>query len=272
MKQLSTIGVAAIALATMIRTTCASDIDPPPCDDCTNGPLPVYEAEFSPDSELIRIVQITAGGWGIWTNSYWVYNTNGNFIPGPGGWTGNTDAMTNRPWTYTLGVINTTNSGYYAITYSTNLTTWSELGYFIGSSNETAVNVNIYDPTGSPGFWRVKQRPELVVWSQTPVWTGGKTNTPGCPGGYIGYANYIKPAVDGWGWSPDTNSPAHFATDILANYNPITYLGYYLDSDCSVGGVVVSPTYSPVYRFTVYFKANFPTNTPYPLLLTGFNQ
>jgi hypothetical protein len=93
-----------------------------------------------------------------------------------------------------------------------------------------------------------------------------------CPGPYTGYVNYTKTIAQGWGWAPDTtNGNTHFtATDTNRTNTKIQYGGAYGDNSCGQTTVTLptSPV-SPVYRFTIYFTNNVPTNA-YSITLDGF--
>ncbi len=106
----------------------------------------------------------------------------------------------------------------------------------------------------------------IIVFG-TPYAGGGSKGS--CPGPYAGYVVYTKPPSQGWGWTP-ISGVAHTATDTNRTDTKIEYIGNYGDYGCAQAGVTVNPTYSPVYRFTIYFTNNVPTNA-YPLVLTGFN-
>ena len=102
-----------------------------------------------------------------------------------------------------------------------------------------------------------------------PVISGGSQG--GCPGAYAGYVNYIKTVSQGWGWAPSTNTTIHTATDANRTDTKVQYGGKFGDVGCNQTIVTVpSPTYSPKYRFTIYFPNNVPTNS-YPITLVGFD-
>lgn len=109
---------------------------------------------------------------------------------------------------------------------------------------------------------------QIVVFT-FPVTGSGSQGT--CPGAYTGYANYTKTASQGWGWAPSANTSIHTASDGTARTDTkIEYVGRYLDSGCDQTTVTVPhPTFSPKYRFTIYFTNDVPTN-PYPINLSGF--
>lgn len=93
-----------------------------------------------------------------------------------------------------------------------------------------------------------------------------------CPGKYVGYVNYTKTIQQGWGWAPDTSNgnTAFTATDTNRMDTKIQYFGAYGDGNCNQTTVTIpSPAISPVYRFTIYFTNNVPTNA-YPITLDGF--
>jgi hypothetical protein len=102
----------------------------------------------------------------------------------------------------------------------------------------------------------------------TPLLSGGSKN--GCPGPYAGYVGYIKTMSQGWGWAPIPGM-AHTASDGSGRTDTkVEYFGIYGDSGCAQTSVTINPAYSPVYRFTIYFTNNVPTNA-YSIILTGFN-
>lgn len=92
---------------------------------------------------------------------------------------------------------------------------------------------------------------------------------PGCPGAYAGFAKYTKSV--GWGWAPSTNTTVHTATDNNRTDTKVFYNGISGDTNCALTTVAVpDPHASTVYRFTVYFPNNVPTNN-YSLTLSGFD-
>jgi hypothetical protein len=102
----------------------------------------------------------------------------------------------------------------------------------------------------------------------TPYSSGGSKNK--CPGLYAGYVIYTKPASQGWGWAPIAGV-AHTVADGSGRTDTrVEYGGLYGDIGCAQTSVSANPTYSPVYRFAIYFTNNVPTNA-YPITLTGFN-
>jgi hypothetical protein len=99
----------------------------------------------------------------------------------------------------------------------------------------------------------------------------GSGNQGSCPGAYAGYVNFIKTVSQGWGWAPSTNTTVHTASDGNRTGTKIVYVGKFGDSGCNQTTVTVpDPTYSPKYRFSIYFTNNVPTNS-YAITLTGFN-
>jgi hypothetical protein len=109
-----------------------------------------------------------------------------------------------------------------------------------------------------------------VVVFGFPLSGNGGSGT--CPGKYAGYINFTKTSQQGWGWAPDTsNGNTHFiASDTNRPDTKIQYGGAYGDNGCGQTGIAVaSPAMSPVYRFTIYFTNNVPTNA-YPITLDGF--
>ena len=103
-----------------------------------------------------------------------------------------------------------------------------------------------------------------------PVFSSGSQG--GCPGPYAGYVNYIKTVSQGWGWGPTAGTTLHTAADGTTRTDTkIVYVGKYGDSGCNQTIVTVPhPTYSPKYRFSIYFPSNVPTNA-YPITLIGFD-
>jgi len=100
----------------------------------------------------------------------------------------------------------------------------------------------------------------------------GSGSQGSCPGPYVGYINYTKTVQQGWGWAPDTSNgnTLFTATDTNRMDTKIQYFGAYGDGNCNqTSATVVNPPYSPVYRFTIYFTNNVPTN-PYAITLDGF--
>ena len=109
-----------------------------------------------------------------------------------------------------------------------------------------------------------------VVVFGFPLSGNGGSGT--CPGKYAGYINFTKTSQQGWGWAPDTsNGNTHFiASDTNRPDTKIQYGGAYGDNGCGQTGIAVaSPAMSPVYRFTIYFPNNVPTNA-YNITLDGF--
>ena len=121
-----------------------------------------------------------------------------------------------------------------------------------------AASVNAYTLTGD----------QITVYG-LPVSSSGSQGS--CPGAYAGYVNYIKTVSQGWGWAPSTNTTIHTASDGNRTDTKVVYVGKFGDSGCNQTTVTVpDPTYSPKYRFTIYFPNNVPTNS-YAITLTGFN-
>jgi len=104
----------------------------------------------------------------------------------------------------------------------------------------------------------------------TPILSNGHKNT--CPGPYTGYVAYTKTPSQGWGWAPVSGATVLTAADGSGRTNTkIEYVGAYGDNGCAQTTVTIPiPAYSPVYRFTIYFTNNVPTNA-FPIVLTGFN-
>jgi hypothetical protein len=109
-----------------------------------------------------------------------------------------------------------------------------------------------------------------VVVFGLPLMGSGGSGT--CPGKYAGYINFTKTSQQGWGWAPDTSNgnTTFIATDTNRPNTKIQYGGGYGDNGCNQTAVTVpSPAISPVYRFSIYFTNNVPTNA-YPIMLEGF--
>jgi hypothetical protein len=104
----------------------------------------------------------------------------------------------------------------------------------------------------------------------SPLLSSGSKGT--CPGTYLGYVNYTKTAQLGWGWGLDTTNgnTVFFASDTNRPDTKIQYGGAHGDNGCNQTSVTIpSPAISPVYRFTIYFTNNVPTNA-YAITLDGF--
>jgi hypothetical protein len=110
----------------------------------------------------------------------------------------------------------------------------------------------------------------IVVFGP-PVLASGGTGT--CPGHYAGYVNYTKSVTNGWGWAPDTNNgnTIFTASDTNRTNTKIEYVGEFGNNGCNQATVTIpNPPISPVFRFSIYFTNNVPTNA-YPITLGGFN-
>ena len=109
----------------------------------------------------------------------------------------------------------------------------------------------------------------IIVFG-TPFLGGGSKG--GCPGHYAGIVAYTKTISQGWGWAPISGTRVLTATDTNRTDTKVECVGGYGDSGCDQTTVTIPyPPFSPVYRFTIYFTNNVPTNV-YPIVLTGFNQ
>lgn len=110
----------------------------------------------------------------------------------------------------------------------------------------------------------------VVVFGFPLLGSGGSGS--GCPGHYAGYINYTKTSQQGWGWAPDTTggNNVFIASDANRTDTKVQYIGGYGDGGCNQTAVTL-PTQpmSPVYRFTIYFTNNVPTNA-YAITLDGF--
>ncbi len=102
-----------------------------------------------------------------------------------------------------------------------------------------------------------------------PVFSSGSQGS--CPGAYAGYVNYVKTIAQGWGWAPIAGTTVHTAADLNRTDTKVVFVGKNGDMGCNQTSVTVPhPTYSPKYRFAIYFPNNVPTGS-YPITLTGFN-
>ena len=172
--------------------------------------------------------------------------------------------------------------------------TTSDVGYYFASvvKGSEAVptrsaNLNVYVVSGAPTIsaslgLRVKSLSAnmaldlggggMITVFGAPVVSSGGSGT-GCPGKYSGYVNFTKPPSQGGGWSMDTTTTVHTATDNNQTNTKVQYLGSYGDSNCGQATVrVPDPGMSPTYRFTIYFPSGttVPTNS-YGIILSGFN-
>jgi hypothetical protein len=108
---------------------------------------------------------------------------------------------------------------------------------------------------------------EILVYG-SPVHSSGSQGS--CPGAYAGYVSFTKTISQGWGWAPDANTTVHTASDQNRSDTKVVFTGKYGDGGCEQTTSTISdPTYSPKYRFTVYFPNNVPTNS-YAITLSGF--
>lgn len=143
----------------------------------------------------------------------------------------------------------------------------SDAGYYScnvanGADIVPTITASLMVYTITPDFFGV------VVYAQ-PITSSGSQGT--CPGPYTGYVNYTKAPQQGWGWTPSTNTTTYTASDTTRTNTKVAYLGDYGDSGCAKTTVTIPyPTFSPAYRFTIYFTNNVPT-TNYPITLGGFN-
>jgi hypothetical protein len=93
-----------------------------------------------------------------------------------------------------------------------------------------------------------------------------------CPGAYAGYVSYTRTLAQGWGWAPSADTTNHVATDCVRTDTTVTYLGKFFDPGCAPQSVTVPhPTFSPKYRFSIFFPNNVPTTNAYPITLEGFD-
>jgi hypothetical protein len=152
--------------------------------------------------------------------------------------------------------VETTAGATVASTITSTLTARATAGSALTASAMTAGLGAASMPGGGP----------IVVFG-TPYLGNGSRG--GCPGPYAGYVIYTKPASQGWGWTP-ISGMARTATDTNRTNTKIEYGGNYGDYGCAQTSVTINPTYSPAYRFAIYFTNNVPTNA-YPIVLTGFN-
>ena len=132
----------------------------------------------------------------------------------------------------------------------------------------TAVGADVV-PSGTAYIMVYTITPDLdVVVYGTPITSSG-SSAP-CPGSYKGYVIYTL-ASPTWGWAPSTNTTTYTASDTSRSNTKVEYVGAYGDEGCNQTTVTIpSPTFSPVYRFGIYFTNNVPS-TNYPITLSGFN-
>lgn len=109
-----------------------------------------------------------------------------------------------------------------------------------------------------------------ITFYASPIVSSGSSGS--CPGNYAGYVIFTKTVSQGWGWAPTSGITSHTAADGGGRSDTILeYVGKYGDEGCNQSAVgVPDPTYSPKYRFAIYFPSDVPT-TNYPIVLTGFN-
>lgn len=132
-----------------------------------------------------------------------------------------------------------------------------------------AASVNVMAAGSSTGTAGLTGGSTFLVYG-APVSSSGVQNT--CPGPYAGYVIYTKTIPKGWGWKPLAGASRVGAADGSGRTDTqIEYVGAYGDSGCNATSVIIpTPTFSPAYRFAIYFTNNVPTNA-YPIVLTGFN-
>lgn len=125
-----------------------------------------------------------------------------------------------------------------------------------------AALLNVYTMSGGGGG-------PITVYG-LPVVSGSSQGS--CPGAYAGYVLYTKTIAQGWGWAPTSGTTVHTAADgTVRTDTKIVYNGKNVDWGCNQTSVTVpDPTYSPKYRFAIYFPSNVPTNS-YPITLGGFD-
>lgn len=175
------------------------------------------------------------------------YQWQANALPGLSNYI-NIDAATNA--TYTIANPVTTNDvAFYRVVVS---------GYGTTFSEPAALQVYM---TNNP----------VTVWGTPVYWNGGSGSCPGC---YIGYVNFTKSPLAGWGWQPSSSTP-HKAEDRLSGETEdtkIEFVGMNGDSGCAVGAVIVPhPTISNKYRFSIYFPCGGTVGlNPYRITLYGF--
>ena len=134
--------------------------------------------------------------------------------------------------------------------------------YFCNIANNAEIVPTI---TASLEVYTITPEFDVVVYAP-PVTDPG--SLPTCPGAYAGYVNYVPTNV--WGWTPSTNTTIYTASDNTRTNTKVEYVGGYGDEGCHKTTVTIpSPTFSPEYRFTIYFTSDVPT-TNYPITLTGF--
>lgn len=111
-----------------------------------------------------------------------------------------------------------------------------------------------------------------VIVTGPPVLGGGTLGA--CPGGYVGYVSFKKPASAGWGWQPMAPPTTYAAADGGGRTDTkVEMTGAYGDNICCPMPSCTAPTTSlpsPRYRFTIYFTTMPVPTGSYPINLTGF--
>src|SRR5690348_17430 len=84
---------------------------------------------------------------------------------------------------------------------------------------------------------------DIVIYPTSIANGAGGSEPPGCPGHYIGFANYTKTIAQGWGWK--TNGTVHTASVTNRSDVKVEYLGKLGDKSCATNTVSVpDPTLS----------------------------
>lgn len=182
------------------------------------------------------------------------------------------DGATNS--SVTVSNVTLSNVGYYSAyvyngadavpTRSAGLDVYVTAGSTSIASSSLMKTSSMMSPMGGP---LGPGGPPIVVYG-LPVASSG--NSPGCPGRYSGFVNYI-PSSD-WGFTLSTNATSYSGTDTNQTNTKVQYVGEYGDVGCSqTTASIPFPAFSPEYRFTIYFPNNsqVPTNA-YPIVLNGF--
>ncbi len=189
------------------------------------------------------------------------------------------DGQTNNNLTIQNAGIN--DVGYYSCEVSKDMETVPTRAanvsvYTVGSSvvaassSDVAAKTSMVAASSGVAVARVTGGGPITVFG-TPYPGGGSQGS--CPGPYAGYVAYSKTISQGWGWTPVSGATVLKAADGSGRTDTkVQYFGLYGDIGCAQTTVTIPyPTFSPAYRFWIYFANNVPTTNAYPIILTGFN-
>jgi len=156
-------------------------------------------------------------------------------------------------------------------TFTISKVTTNEVGMYscriLRHSEDTPNQLKMTEPAFLSASTTTNADGVFTVWG-TPLSGNGSVGT--CPGAYVGYVNFSKPAPP-YGWTRSgTNLKAcdgtGRATKIKAFGNTFN------DYPCGPSCLNWSSPKSTVYRFTIYFPTGPMPTGSYPLTLTGFYQ